>query len=134
MKRTALALVTLLAIGVLASTATATGPVASDQGFACGLFDADGNTVVTSDSFTIWYASGKTYLRCEATVTNDTGQRIEYNFDNTGASCFIGYSGFTTNWKNTIGYNGSSQLTCVGWADPSALTIQASSAGTPGVG
>lgn len=132
MKKLVLGLVTLLAVGIVATTASATGPIASDSEFACGVLDADGNGVVTYDSFSVWYASGKTYLRCEAWVTNDTGSRITYNYDNTGFLCFISYSGFTANWTNTIGRNGSSQLTCVGHADPAAVNAAAS--GTSGVG
>jgi hypothetical protein len=127
MKKAVLGLVTLLSIVLIASTATATGPIASSEGFACGILDADGNTVLASSSFDVWYASGKTYLRCEGTVPNDTGSRITYDFDNTGLECVIAYSGATTNWKNTIGYNGSSQLTCVGFADPSVARASSSS-------
>jgi hypothetical protein len=127
MRKVVLALVALLATGVIASTATATGPIASNEGFVCGILDADGNVVLASSSFDVWYASGKTYLRCEGTVTNDTGNRITYNFANTGLECDIAYSGPTTNWTNTIGRNGSSQLTCIGFADPSAASASSSS-------
>lgn len=126
-KKIALAFVTLLAVGAVATTASATGPIASDEGFACAVNTADGGFAVTYESFAIWYASGKTYLRCEADTVNTTGHRIELS----GFPCNVPYSGLTYNSTNSIGKNGRSQLTCVGWADPSADTASASS-GTAG--
>jgi hypothetical protein len=131
MKKLVLALAALCAVGALASTASATGPIAELDGFACGILDADGNVVAASSSHVTWFASGKVYLRCEGTVVNDTGMRITYNFANTGLVCNAIFAS-TTNWTNTIGYNGSSQLTCIGFADPSAAA--AASAGSAGLG
>jgi hypothetical protein len=128
-KKLAFALATLLAVGVVATTASATGPVAELDGFACGILDADGNIVASSSSHVTWFASGKVYLRCEGTVANDTGTRITYNFANTGLLCNTIFAGATQNWTNTIGYNGSSQLTCIGHANPNAASAAAGSAG-----
>jgi molybdopterin biosynthesis enzyme len=47
-KKLAFALATLLAVGVVATTASATGPVAELDGFACGILDADGNIVASA--------------------------------------------------------------------------------------
>jgi hypothetical protein len=134
MRTLALVLGTLVAVGVIATaTASATGPVAELDGFACNVLDADGNAVAASSSHVTWFASGKVYLRCEGTVTNDTRKRITYNFANTGQLCGTIFAGDTENWTNTIGYNGSSQLTCIGHADPSSSTTLAA-ASTAGVG
>ena len=130
MKTLALVLGTLVAVGVIATTtASATGPVAEVDGFACGVLDAEGNAVAATSSHATWFASGKVYVRCEATVTNDTGRRITFNFANTGFLCETVFAGPTENWTNTVGYNGSSQLTCIGHADPSSAASQSSSAG-----
>jgi hypothetical protein len=127
MKKVVFGLVTLLTAGVIATTATATGPIASDEGFLCGVLTADGGSALTNESFAIWYASGKTYLRCEADTVNNTGTRVEFS----GFPCNVPFSGLTTNSKNSIGYNGRSQLTCIGHADPEA--VQAAATGTAGV-
>jgi hypothetical protein len=122
-KKLALAFVTLLAVGAVATTASATGPIDSDEGFACLIFDQNGALVLADTSFAVWYASGKTYLRCEGWVGNDTGARIETS----GFLCNIPFSGLTTDSKSSIGRNGLSQLTCVGHADPTAPAAAAAS-------
>ena len=133
MKTLALVFGTLVAVGVIATaTASATGPVAEEDGFACSVLDAEGNAVAASSSHVTWFASGKVYVRCEGTVTNDTGGRITFNFANTGLLCETIFAGTTENWTNTVGYNGSSQLTCIGHADPSSASLAAAS--TAGVG
>ena len=133
MKIPAFVLAALLAVGVIATTtASATGPVAELDGFECSILDADGNVVAASSSHVTWFASGKVYVRCEGTVTNDTGRRITHNFANTGLLCETIFAGATENWTNTVGYNGSSQLTCIGHADPSAASLAAAS--SAGVG
>jgi len=128
MKKLAFALATLIAVGVVATTASATGPVAELDGFPCVILDADGNPALAETSHVTWFASGKVYLRCEGTVANDTGTRITYNFANTGLLCGAIFV-VTQNWTNTIGYNGSSQLTCIGHANPSTANAAAGSAG-----
>ena len=127
-KKLALAFVTLLAVGAVATTASATGPIATSEGFACGIFDQNGSIVLADTSFAVWYASGKTYLRCEGWVGNDTGTRIETS----GFPCNVPYSGLTTNSKSSIGKNGLSQLTCIGHADPSAASAAGGQAGAAG--
>jgi hypothetical protein len=122
-KKLALALVTLVAVGAVATTASATGPIDSNEDFLCLIFDQNGALVPAETSFEIWYASGKTYLRCEGWVGNDTGERIETS----GFLCNISFSGLTTNSRSSIGKNGVSQLTCIGHANPADLTAAASS-------
>ena len=53
-KKLAFALATLLAVGVVATTASATGPVAELDGFACGILDADGNVVSVTQTLGTW--------------------------------------------------------------------------------
>lgn len=102
MKKVVFMLATVLVAGVIASSATATGPIAELEGFACLIFDQDGNLVLADESRATWFASGKTYLRCEGQVGNDTGSRIE----DSGFLCNVPFSGLTTNSTSSIGKNG----------------------------
>jgi hypothetical protein len=131
-KKIALALATLLAVGVVVTTASATGPIATAEGFPCAIFDGNGNLVAADTSHETWFASGKVELRCRGDVDNPTGMRLEFNFANTGLLCGTNFGGATANWRNTVGYNGSSQLLCISHADPSAASVSASSAGVIG--
>jgi len=133
-KKIVLGLAMLLVATALVGNATATGPLAVEKGFACGVLDANGNVVVTTNSFFAWYASGRTYLHCEASVSNTTGKRITFNYDNTGLLCGIPVSGATDVWHNTIGNNGSSQLTCKGFAHPNGDDVDSASIASAGMG
>lgn len=130
MKKLVAALAALMAAGALASTASATGPLLVEEGFLCGVYTADGGLALTTNSRLTWYASGKVVLKCEAQTVNNTGTRVEFS----GFLCGLGEFGTTTDSRNTIGYNGSSQLTCTGWADPSAPAVAAATAGGYGAG
>ncbi len=129
MKRIVLMLATVLAAGVAASSASATGPLLVQEGVLCGVFNADGNIVLTTDSELIWYASGKVALRCEADTVNNSGSRVVFS----GFLCGLGPFGFTTQSRNTIGVNGRSQLTCTGHANPGDAAASAA-AGSYGAG
>ena len=126
MKKVVFMLATVLVAGAIASSATATGPIAVEEGFPCLIFDQDGNLVLADESFQVWRANGDTYLRCEGQVGNDTGAVIE----DSGFLCNIAFSGLTTNSTSRIGRGGESQLTCRGHADPSAASV--ASSGTAG--
>jgi hypothetical protein len=118
-------LAAVVATGVLAGTASGSGPLFTESGFACGIATHDGGFTLTTNSVVTWYSSGKVVLRCEGTVPNPTGSRLEFS----GFLCGLGPFGFTTDSRNTIGHNGSSQLTCVGFADPTAPARIASTGG-----
>lgn len=133
MKKIVLGLAMLLVASLLVSSATASGPLVVEEGFSCGVLDANGNVVTTTNSFFVWYASGRTYLHCEATVANDTGDRVVFNGGNTELLCSVPISGLTDTWHNTIGRNGTSQLTCKGFAHPNG-NVDTASSSTAGLG
>lgn len=132
MKKLVIVVVTVLAAAVLATGATADSPLYQDSEFACGVIDADGSGLVTSNSSITWYASGKVVLTCSAYGTNDTGQVVKFNYENTGFLCGLLGFGATDEWNNRVGRNGHIQLTCTGHVNPGDVTGDA--AGGAGIG
>lgn len=117
MKKVAMLFATAVAcMAVVAGTASAGGGggtvVAS--GFACGVFDGNGNVFITTDSVLTVYSNqqgSKAVLQCNGNGAPAPSLTF-FNFGNTGASCGMLDFGSTTNWSNKVGYNGNSQLTC----------------------
>ena len=124
MKKLVIATAMALATAVVATAAWASGPLSDESGFACNVIDRGGGTVVTTDSRLIHYASGKVTLRCIGQGT--PGSTIETT---TGFVCGLGQFGLTTDSSNRVGKNGEIQLSCTGFADPSADAARAASGG-----
>ena len=106
----ALAMVLVLSVfaGAAAQSAASAGPQDEQSGFLCGVFDADGNFVVTDVSHWIVYSSGKAVLTCVADGTNSSGEEFNEN----GALCG-GFDGrLTTDTKIRHLADGTSILRC----------------------
>ena len=128
-KRFALAFAVVLAVAAVATTvASASGPTIVDEGFACNVFDGNGQLFVTTNSTLTVYASGKVVLKCTGDGAGAPSLTF-YNYANTGLSCGIQGYGSTTDWSNKVGYNGNSQLTCTTFASADQARVAGGSAG-----
>ena len=105
---TALCAAALFAGGIAAS---GDGGTIVDEGFPCAVLDADGNTVITTNSKLIEFGD-KAILRCHAEVPAPDAV-VVWNFANTGLECGMGQFGSTENWSDRIGLGGLSQLVCI---------------------
>jgi hypothetical protein len=106
------AVVATASIAVGAASAT-DGPLYEAKGIGCGVLDRDGSFVFTTNSYLVWYSSGKVYLRCEAQGTpGDTKASFS------GFACGLAQFGLASESKNTIGRSGQIQLTCTGFSHP----------------
>jgi|ERR671939_1692035 hypothetical protein len=109
-----------LAIGGSLVPALATPPVFHIEQDGCVMGDADGNPISTSNAkvlqvqMTSSSSTGTISYKCTATVPNDTGKVLIFNFDNTdGAKCSsVNFHFLTTDWQETISTNGNAQLIC----------------------
>ncbi len=131
----ALAASAAIAVGV--ASGSGGGGYLYDSGFACNIFDGNGN-LFTTDNSELWVyqnqQSAKAVLRC-----SDDGAPASsltyYNNGNTGALCSV-YMGsyLTADWSDKVGRNGNSQLTCTYtfYGQDSASITKAS--GTSGIG
>jgi len=136
MKKLVLAVASACAVAVAAvgvAFAGGGGGTVIAEEFACGLFDGNGNIMVTYDSELIVYSNqqgSKLVLRCEG---NGAGapSLTYYNYGNTGASCGVIY-GSTLDWSDKVGRNGNSQLTCT--LQLNGDDIDTSSSGAAGIG
>ncbi len=117
-------LVTMLVAAVFAGgvAARSDGGTLVASGFACGILDASGSVYITTKS-ELWSFQNRSVLRCQGNngvgTAPDPGP-IYFNFGNTGLSCGMLQFGSTTTWSDKVGYNGDSQLTCYGPANPVA--------------
>jgi hypothetical protein len=128
-KKLALALATFLVVGAVAATAaSASGPTIVDSGFACNVFDGNGNLFVTTNSTLTVYDSGKVVLKCNGNGAGAPSLTF-FNYDNTGVTCGMLQYGSTTDWSNKVGYNGNSQLTCTTFVSADAASASGGSAG-----
>lgn len=133
MKRLALVVLLVFVAAIGVSAATAAGPVDRQEGFLCGVLDGEGNTVATTDSVLIVYASGKVTLHCEASgVSNPSGELVTWNFGNYPAACGLNQYGSTTDWENTVSKLGRSKLNCTGHVNGDAVAQRSS--GVAGIG
>jgi hypothetical protein len=131
-KKLALAFATVLAVAAVATTvASASGPTIVAEGFACNVYDGNGNLFVTTNSVVTLYDSGKVVLKCNG---NGAGapSLTYFNFANKGVPCSIPGYGLTNDWSNKVGYNGNSQLTCTTFVH--ANDVASASGGTAGIG
>ncbi len=118
MKKLLVALAAVCAAGAVMAGGVSANPDAGtviDEGFPCAVLDADGNTVITTDSKLILFQN-KAVLRCSATVPRPDAVVI-WNFANTGLLCNVGEFGSTENWSDKIGLGGLSQLVCTAAVD-----------------
>jgi hypothetical protein len=133
MKKLALlaVLVAATAVGaVMVSSALASGPRASDSGFACGVFDENGGIFITTQSSETWYGSGKDALHCIGqSPSGGNGSYVSYN----GFACNLLFTGISTSPNNsdTVSKTGESQLWCYGFSTsaPSAASGAAGAIG-----
>jgi hypothetical protein len=132
MKRLAL-LLTLVAavagsVAISSALANDSHPIDQQTGFACGVYDAYGNIVITYQSSDTWFASGKEQLHCVGQGAGN-GTVVYYN----GFACGLIHS-FSTDPNNVdrVSKSGESQLTCYGYAAPPAPPIASSRAGVVG--
>ncbi len=135
MKKVALALATACVVAVSAvgvAFAGGGGGTVVDSGFACNVFDGNGNLFVTTNSVLTVYSNqqgAKAVLQCEGNGAGAPSLTF-YNFANTGLACGTAF-GATLDWSNKVGRNGNSQLTCTVTAGNDA---PAASGGVSGIG
>ncbi len=118
MKKLLVALAAVCAAGAVMAGGVSANPDAGtviDEGFACAVLDADGNTVITTSSKLILFQN-KAILRCSAEVPAPDAV-VVWNFANTGLTCNVGEFGSTENWSDKIGLGGLSQLVCTAAVD-----------------
>ncbi len=130
MKRVMLALAMMLVLSVfaggIAQTAASSGPQDEQSGFLCGVFDADGNFVVTDVSHWVVYSSGKAVLTCVADGTNTSGAEFNEVVDCQGVDARI-----TPDGKLRHLADGTSILRCHFAAEEAAAAARAAG-GMPG--
>jgi hypothetical protein len=113
MKKLVVAVATVLCAGAVLAGGVSANPDAGTvvaEGFACAVLDADGNTVITTNSKLIEFQN-KAVLRCSAEVPAPDAV-VVWNFANTGLLCGMLQFGATENWSDKIGLGGLSQLVC----------------------
>jgi opacity protein-like surface antigen len=130
MKKLVIAIAPVIAAAAMVSSATATGPVFEDSGFACAILTPEGALLITNDSSYVVYASGKAVLKCTA-QTEPRSNRVVLGPKNTGVDC-----GYVTTplsfWNSVHGVNGQVVLTCSGQVDLNAPASARSAGGTAG--
>lgn len=134
-KKIALAFATVFAVAAVGTTvASANGPTIVSEGFACNVFDGNGQLFVTTNSVVTLYDSGKVVLKCNGNGAGAPALTF-YNYANTGVPCSIPGFGLTNDWSNKVGYNGNSQLTCTTFAqDTDGPDLASASGGAAGIG
>jgi hypothetical protein len=129
MKKLALLASMLAIVAVVGGgVASATGdPVVVDEatGFACGVFDADGNIFLTENSSSKLLQNGKEILHCIGTGTGNGTVVTQEGF-----ACGMVFTGISENPNNhsRVSKSGVSQLWCYGHTSP----IIAPTGGTAG--
>ena len=85
----------------------------------CVMGDTRGNPMNTTDAKVVPQVhidikTGTITYKCTATVPNDTGKVLIFNFDNTdGVKCgSVDFDFLTTDWQETIPTNGNAKLVC----------------------
>jgi hypothetical protein len=114
MKKALVALATALCAAAVFTggiAASGDGGTVVDSGFACAVFDGNGNLFITTDS-TLTEFGSKAVLRCQGTGAPARPARV-FDFANTGLECNMLQFGSTQNWSNKVGWNGLSQLVCI---------------------
>lgn len=112
MKKLIVAMVALLAAAAVftGSVAAGDGGTVVARGFSCGLFDGNGNIMITTNSVLTVYQT-KAVLQCSGNGAPAPALR-HFNYGNTGASCGMLQFGSTLQWDDKVGRAGNSQLTC----------------------
>jgi len=114
MKKLAIFGVTMLAVAAVSVgiASAGSGGTAVDSGFECGVLDGNGDIFTTTDStLTVFENSRRAVLRCSGWGA-PAPTLTYFNFENTEITCGSDF-GETTNWKDKVGRNGNSQLTCI---------------------
>jgi hypothetical protein len=123
----AIAAVATVAIGTASGSG---GPIDQQTGFACNVFDENGNLFTTFQSSDTWWGSGKEQLHCVGqSPTGGNGTVVVFS----GFACNLLHS-FSTDPRNfdKVSKTGESQLTCYGFAAPPAPPIASTTAGAVG--
>jgi hypothetical protein len=129
MKKLVVGLALIFVVGAIATTASATtGGTVVASGFACNVFDGNGQIFSTTNSTLTVYDSGKVVLKCNGNGAGAPALTY-YNYGNTGVTCGMLQYGSTTDWSDKVGYNGNSQLTCTTWVTADAASVSGGSAG-----
>jgi hypothetical protein len=117
-------------VAMLVQPAVAGGPLDEQKGFNCGVFDANGAYVITTNSHWIVYSSGKGVLTCNASGPAPASGK---SFNVLGELCGGLDGRFTTQTKRRVSRNGDVQLVCTfdGAAVP---TLARTSGGVAGNG
>ena len=91
--------------------------VASESGFACGVFTADGGIIITTNSKSELYLNGKEVLHC---IGEGAGKGSPTYFN--GFLCGMVFTGISDSALNTdkVSRLGQSQLWCYGQASDAA--------------
>lgn len=92
-------------------------PTIRINGFECGLLDADGNPISTTNSRAVLTREGgNTIFSCEAEVPPFTTERgaVRWNIGNTGYQCGTLLDGLTGTWEEVITPDGRAKLICLG--------------------
>ncbi len=114
MKKVVVLIATMFAVAAVTVgiAAAGNGGTLVDEGFACGVLDGNGEVFVTEDStLTVYENSRRAVLRCSGWGA-PASTLTYFNFENTEMTCGSEF-GSTTNWKDKVGRNGNSQLTCI---------------------
>jgi len=134
MKKLALLLTLAAAIAgsVMISSALAgtPNPVAQATGFACNVFDANGNLFTTDQSSDTLFQSGKELEHCVG-IGAGNGSVVVFNNANTGLGCGLFLTAtVTTNWFDRVSKSGESQLTCIteGFSGPTSASASVGAA------
>ena len=117
-------------VAILVQPAVAGGPLDEQKGFYCGVLDANGGLVITTNTHWIVYSSGKGVLTCNASGPAPASGK---SFNVLGEECFGLDFRVTTQTKRRVSRNGDLQLVCTfaGAANP---TLARSSGGAVGNG
>jgi hypothetical protein len=107
MKKLIISFLVIILLSVISiSWKKASGGAVIINEFVCGLYDADGNVVITDNSHAVVNPSGNGMLRCEAEVPNSTGRAVIFN----NLSC-VTFAGFTKGTE-VISASGHATLMC----------------------
>ena len=110
------AIVAVSVVGVASATGDPT-VVASSEGFACNVFDANGNIFITTHSSSKLLLNGKEILHC---IGQGAGNGTVVT--QSGFACGLVFTGLSTDPNNSsrVSKSGESQLWCYGRAGEDA--------------
>jgi hypothetical protein len=117
-------------VAMLVQPAVAGGPLDEQRGFLCGVYDANGGFVITTNTHWIVYSSGKGVLTCNASGPAPASGK---SFNVLGEPCLGVDFRVTTQTKRRVSRNGDLQLVCT-FEGSVVPTLARSSGGAVGNG